>query len=144
MKNLDGQVLLVLVSPTIIARGCHASKWWASLLHVRDAGGPLYPWFQLSFVYRRTERIWEIKETVHMFQNVRQVRMGCNMVKSSSPNAPRTWLIFLCPRTLTSPQTCHHSASSILAVRISCWVIAVFVFRQQQEEWRSQWTPTIG
>ena len=43
MNNLDGQVLLVLVSSTIIARGCHTSKWWASLLHVQDAGGPLYP-----------------------------------------------------------------------------------------------------
>ena len=55
------------------------------------------------------------------------------MVKSSSPNAPRTWLIFLCPRTHASPQTCHHSASSLLAVRINCHVIAVFVFRKQQE-----------
>jgi len=41
-------------------------------------------------------------------------------------------------------QTCHHSASSVLTVRISCRVIAVFVFRKQQGEWRSQWIPTIG
>jgi hypothetical protein len=53
-------------------------------------------------------------------------------------------LIFLCPRTHTSPQTCHHSASSVLAVWISCHVLAVFVFRKQQEEWRSQWIPTVG
>ena len=44
------------------------------------------------------------------------------MVKSSSPNAPSTWLNFLCPRTHASPQTCHHSASSILAVWISCHI----------------------
>jgi len=29
-----------------------------------------------------------------------------------------------------SPQTCHHSVSSVFAVRISCCVIAVFVFRK--------------
>jgi len=44
------------------------------------------------------------------------------MVKSSSPNAPSTWLIFLCPHTHASPQTCYHSASSILAVQISCCI----------------------
>jgi hypothetical protein len=59
------------------------------------------------------------------------------MVKSSSPNAPSTCLIFLCPHSHTCPQTCHHSASSVLAVQISCHVIAVFVFRKQQEKWRS-------
>jgi len=52
------------------------------------------------------------------------------MVKSSSPNAPSTWLIFLCPRTHSSTQTCQHSASSVLAVRISWRVIAMFVFRK--------------
>ena len=52
------------------------------------------------------------------------------MVKSSSPNVLITWLIFLCPRTHASRQTYHHSASSVLAVRISCLVIAVFVFRK--------------
>jgi len=36
---------------------------------------------------------------VHKFQNVCQARMGRNMMKSGSPNAPSTWLIFLCPRT---------------------------------------------
>ena len=41
-----------------------------------------------------------------------------------------TCLIFLCPRTHASPQTCHHSASSVFADRNSCRVIAVFVFRK--------------
>jgi len=91
MKKLDGQVLLVLVSPTIIAIGCHASKWWASLLHVQDAGGPPYPWLQLSAAYCGPVSIWKIKEiNGPKFQNVHQVRMGHNMVKSSSPNAPST------------------------------------------------------
>ena len=58
--------------------------------------------------------------------------MGRNMVKSSSPNMPSTWLIFLCARTHASPQTCHHSASSILAVQISCHIIAVSMFRKQK------------
>ena len=65
------------------------------------------------------------------------------MVKSSSPNAPSTWLIFLRPRTYASPQTCQHSASSVLAVRISRRVIADFVCRKQHDEWRSRWLPTI-
>jgi len=69
--------------------------------------------------------------------------MGCNMVKSSSPNVPSTSVIFLCLRTHTSPQTCHHSASSILTVQISCCIIAMFVCRKQQEEW-SRRIPTIG
>jgi hypothetical protein len=43
------------------------------------------------------------------------------MVKSSSPNAPSTWLIFLCPHTHASLQTCH-SASSVLPVWISCHI----------------------
>jgi len=49
------------------------------------------------------------------------------MVKFSSPYAPSTWLIFVCPRTHASLQICHHSASSVLAVQISCRVIKVFV-----------------
>jgi hypothetical protein len=36
-----------------------------------------------------------------MFPNARHVRTDRNMVKPSSPNAPSTWLIFLCPRTHT-------------------------------------------
>ena len=76
--------------------------------------------------------------------NLHTQRTGCNMVKSSSPNTPSTWLIFIFPRTHASPQVCHHSASSILAVRISCCVIAVFVFRDQQEELRSRWIHKTG
>ena len=74
---------------------------------------------------------------------MRQARTGHNMVKSSNQNAPSIWLIFLCPRTHASLQTCHHSASSILTVRISCRIVAVYVFRKQQEEWRSWWISTI-
>jgi hypothetical protein len=45
-------------------------------------------------------------------------------VKPSSPNVPSNWLIFLCPHTHASLQTCRHSASSVLAVPISCCVIS--------------------
>jgi hypothetical protein len=38
------------------------------------------------------------------FQNARQAITGHNMVKSSSPNEPSTWLIFLCHRTHASPR----------------------------------------
>jgi hypothetical protein len=51
------------------------------------------------------QKIWNLKKlTVHKFQNARQVRTGSNMVKSSSPNAPSSWLISLCFLTHTSPQ----------------------------------------
>jgi len=40
---------------------------------------------------RLEKRIGKLKKyTVHKFQNARQARTGCNMVKSSSPNAPST------------------------------------------------------
>ena len=52
------------------------------------------------------------------------------MVKFSSPHAPSTRLIFLCPRTDASPQTCRHSALRVLAVRMSYRVTAVLVFRK--------------
>jgi hypothetical protein len=65
-----------------------------------------------------------------MFQNVHQVSTGHYMVKFSSPNAPSTWLIFLCPHTQASLQNLPPSASSILNVYISCCVITVFVFRK--------------
>jgi hypothetical protein len=51
---------------------------------------------------------------------------GPNMVKSSSPNAPSTWLIFFGPVLTLPRRTYLHSASSVLAVRISCRVITVF------------------
>jgi hypothetical protein len=57
-----------------------------------------YPWLQLSTVYRGPKKKGKLKkQMVHKFQNVCQVRTDCNMVKSSSPNAPSTWLIFLLP-----------------------------------------------
>jgi hypothetical protein len=47
-----------------------------------------------------SQKNWKIKGiAVYKFQNTRQARMGCNMVKSSSPHMPSTWLIFLCPCT---------------------------------------------
>jgi hypothetical protein len=70
------------------------------------------------------------KWTVQKFKNVCQA--GHNMVKSSNPNMPSTWFIFLRPRTDASLQTCHPSASSVLAVQISRCVIAVFMFRKQK------------
>ena len=67
---------------------------------------------------------------VHKFQNARQARMDHTTVKSSSIFAPNTWLVSLCLHTHASPQTCHHPASSILAVQISCGIITVFLFRK--------------
>jgi hypothetical protein len=126
-----------------------SSVWFevASGMIIGSTGGPPVSADSVPAVYRGPKKNFfgKLKKwKVHKFQNARQARTGCNMVKSSSPNAPSTWLIFLCPRTHASPQTCRHSASSVLAVRISFRVIAVFVFRKQQEEWRSRWPPTIG
>jgi len=64
--------------------GSSCEKW--------STGWPPYP--RLTAV--RKKNIWKIKEkTVHKLQNARQARTGLNMVKSSTPNAPSTWLIFL-------------------------------------------------
>jgi hypothetical protein len=62
---------------------------------------PLIQYLRFTAAWKnlKTEEI-----TVHKFQTARQARTGHNMVKSSSPNAPSTCLIFLCPRTLASPQ----------------------------------------
>jgi hypothetical protein len=68
------------------------------------------------------------KKRIHKFQNARQARTDRIVVKSISPNAPSTWLIFLCPRAHTSPQTWHHSVSSVLAVQISGSIITMFLF----------------
>jgi hypothetical protein len=68
------------------------------------------------------------KLTVHKFQNARHARTGGNMVKSSGPNFPSTWLNFLCPLTHAFLQ--NLTPFSVLAVRISPSVIAVFVFRK--------------
>jgi hypothetical protein len=53
---------------------------------------------------------------------VLEARTDRNVVKSSNLNVPSTWLIFFCPHTHASPQTFHHSASTIFTVRISCCV----------------------
>jgi hypothetical protein len=81
----------------------------------------------VSAVYRDPKKNWKSKKhTVQKFQNVRQTRTGRNVVKSSSPIALSSWLIF--DPVLTLPRrTCHHSASSVLAVRIRYRVIAVGV-----------------
>jgi len=100
-----------------------------------NTGRPPYPRLASA---RKTKFGILRKYTVHKFKNARQARTGRNMVKYSSPNASSTWLIFLCPRTHASSQTCHHSAASVLAVPISRRVITVFVLRKQQEEWRNR------
>jgi hypothetical protein len=65
-----------------------------------------YPRFQLSAVNRGPKKIGKSKkQTAHKFQNARQARMGHNMVKSSSPNAPSTWPIILCPRTYVTSES---------------------------------------
>jgi hypothetical protein len=57
-------------------------------------------------VYRGPKKVLRKlkKSMVNKFQNARQARTDRNMVKSSSSNAPSTWLIFLCPRIHASPQ----------------------------------------
>jgi hypothetical protein len=53
--------------------------------------------------------------------------MGHNMVKSSSPNTPSTWLIFLCPHTHASLQKlppfwlkCSHCSHQLLRYHSVC------------------------
>jgi hypothetical protein len=59
-----------------------------------------YLWFTVVW-----GKNWKLKKyTVLTFQNAHQARTGCNMMKSSSPNTPSTWPIFLCLHTHASPQ----------------------------------------
>ena len=126
-------------------RYVRTALFWDKLFNVINTGGSPYPQIQYPRFTAARKNFGKLKKlTVHKFQNAHQAKTGPNMVKSSSPGASSTWLIFLCPRTHASPQTCHHSASKVLAVWISYCVIAVFVFRKQQEEWRSRWIPTAG
>jgi hypothetical protein len=74
-----------------------------TVMHIKITVVPLYPlnqylWFQLSAVHHGMKKKIGKLRNKH-FQNMHQAKMGCNMVKSSSPNTPSTWLIFLCPRT---------------------------------------------
>jgi hypothetical protein len=60
---------------------------WSSF---RDFGYP-----QFTAAWKKNRKLKKL--TVHNFQNARQATGGRNMAKSMSPNAPSTWLIFLCP-----------------------------------------------
>jgi hypothetical protein len=47
---------------------------------------------------RPEKKIGKLKKwTVRKFQNTRQAGSGRNMTKSSGPNMPSAWFIFLCP-----------------------------------------------
>jgi hypothetical protein len=49
------------------------------------------PGFSYSWFTAAPQKFGKLKKyMVHKFRNMRQVRMGCNMVKSSIPNAPST------------------------------------------------------
>jgi hypothetical protein len=66
------------------------------------------------------KKIGKLKKWVfHKFQNARHTRTGHNMVKSSSPNAPSTWLIFLCPPHSRFPT----ELASILLVACSLFAL---------------------
>jgi hypothetical protein len=69
----------------------------------------------------RPEKIGKLnKRTVCKSQNARQARTGRNMVKSSIPNAPSTYSSSFVPVPTLPHRTCLYSASSVLAVCISC------------------------
>jgi hypothetical protein len=85
-------------------------KWRPSRVHLRalhvmkpNTIVPPYPLIQcprFTVVPFPSKKNLKLKKlTVHKFQNAHQAKTGPNMVKSSSPNAPSTWLIFLCRRT---------------------------------------------
>jgi hypothetical protein len=63
--------------------------WWETVkyMDIKSCGLP-----------RPDKKNWKFKTcTVYKFQNACQARTGRNMVKSRCPNAPITWLNFLCP-----------------------------------------------
>jgi len=66
---------------------------------------------------------------VHKFKNVQQARTGCNMAKSSSPNAHSTWLIFLFPHTHAS-----HKLATILLLAFSLFELVAMLLQCARSE----------
>ena len=85
-------------------------------------GGPRYPRIQYPRLNAVRKKNWKFKEIkVNNFQKARQERAGRNVVKSSNPDAPRTWLIFLCPPTHTS----RRKLATILLLAFSLFELVV-------------------
>jgi hypothetical protein len=78
-------------------------------------------------VHRSPKNIvkWK-KQAFRTFKNSHQVRTGCNMVKSSNPNSPITWLIFLCPKY--SHFLAELASILLLAFSLFALVAAISVF----------------
>jgi hypothetical protein len=92
---------------------------------------PRIHWFRIRGLPRPEKKTGKLKkQSVHKFQNERQARTCRNMVKSSSPNAPSTWLIFLSPRT---------QISSILLLAFSLFAFGAALL--QYLWWKSPYLP---
>jgi hypothetical protein len=93
-----------------ILGGIYLPRWWWLILYNKQYSRAPVTTDSVSAVsviryFQWPEKFLELrKQTIQKFQNARQWRTCRNMVKSSNPNAPRTWLIFLCPRIHASPQ----------------------------------------
>jgi hypothetical protein len=80
---------------------------------------PPYPLIQYLRFTAARKKVWKIKKIKSKFQNDRQARTGRNKVKSSSANAPSTWLIFLYPPYSRFPA----ELSSILLLPFSLFTL---------------------
>ena len=94
-------------------------------------GGPLYPRFQLTAIYRGPKKAGKVKNKQFISFKTRAKRERAvtrwNPAAQMRPVLDSSPFV---PHNHASPQTWHFSASSVLAVRISCRVIALFLFRK--------------
>jgi hypothetical protein len=58
----------------------------------------------VSTVHRSPKKNWKLNKRFVSFKTRANWEWPIKIVKSSSPNTPKSWLIFFCPRTHASPQ----------------------------------------
>jgi hypothetical protein len=110
-----------------------------------STGGPLYPRFQLYAVYRGPKKKLKNHKNKWFisFKTRAKREWAVTWWNPAAQTRPALDSSSFVPVPTLSRKLVTILLSSVLAVRISCHVIVVFVFRKQQEEWRSRWLPTI-
>jgi hypothetical protein len=124
-KHWLNSLLLIRESLSFASHYTHF-VWYIYRLEFTSTVVPSIHWFSIcGFSYPQFtaawKKIWKIKEIwLLKFQNVCQVRMGHNRVKSRSPNAPSTWLILLWPHT-------HASLADLASILLLAFLLFTLV-----------------
>jgi hypothetical protein len=110
---------------------CFIGSWIpASLvpsLRIKVQLCPHICWFSICGLPWPDKKILKLKKWIVVTFKMCQTWTGHNMVKSSSPALDSYSFV---PMPTLPYRTCLPSASSVLAVRISCCIITLFIFRK--------------